>query len=184
MELKLIDRIKYIEEGIESTNIEIIENPRESLRLAYEVVRSAKEEVLRMYPSINAFHRQVRVGAMRLFKEVLERGIKVRILIPTDEEQIRQIINEVTSELPHIDIRSIDKSLQSHIGIIVVDRKQSLIVESKIILKTIIMMEQDWLHILIASQLLYRMPLYLKFCGSKPNYMNNQRLITRCKKSL
>jgi two-component system sensor histidine kinase VicK len=125
------DRIKYIEEGIESTNIEIIENPRESLRLAYEVVRSAKEEVLRMYPSINAFHRQVRVGAMRLFKEVLERGIRVRILIPADEEQIRQIVNEVTSELPHIDIRSIDKCLQSHIGIIVVDRKQSLIVESR-----------------------------------------------------
>jgi two-component system, OmpR family, sensor histidine kinase VicK len=68
---------------------------------------------------------------LHLFKEALERGVKVRILIPADEQQIIQISNEVILALPQIDIRSIDKSLHTRIGILVVDRKESLIIESK-----------------------------------------------------
>ena len=68
---------------------------------------------------------------MHLFKEALERGVKVRILIPADEQQIIQISNEVSLALPQIDIRSIDESLRTRIGILVVDRKESLIIESK-----------------------------------------------------
>jgi two-component system, OmpR family, sensor histidine kinase VicK len=125
-------RIREIEEGIESTNIDIIENPKESLKVAYNIIKSAKDEVLRIYPSINSFRRQVRVGAMHLFREVLEHGVKVRILIPADEqEEIKRVVNEVIPGLPHLNIRSIDKSLQSQIGIIVVDRRESLIVESR-----------------------------------------------------
>jgi two-component system, OmpR family, sensor histidine kinase VicK len=125
------ERIKTIEEGIESTNIEIIENPVESLKLSYDVVRSAKNEVLRIYPSINAFRRQVRAGAMHLFKEILDRNVRVRILIPADDQQIIKIMNEVILALPELNIRSIDKSLQTSIGIIIVDKKESLIIESR-----------------------------------------------------
>jgi signal transduction histidine kinase len=92
----------------------------------------AKHEVLRIYPSLNAFRRQVRIGALHLFRGALERGdISVRILIPADEQQIKQIINEVELALPKLDIRSLDKSLQTQIGIIVVDRKESMIIELK-----------------------------------------------------
>jgi two-component system, OmpR family, sensor histidine kinase VicK len=125
------DRIKNIEEGVESTNIEIIENPRESLKLASNMVKSAREEILRIYPSINAFRRQVKIGAMNLFKEITEHNVKVRVIIPSDERQIREIVDEVSFALPQLDIRCIDKSLETHIGIIVVDKKESLIVESK-----------------------------------------------------
>jgi two-component system, OmpR family, sensor histidine kinase VicK len=126
-----VERIKTIEEGIESTNIEIIENPVESLKLSYDVVRSAKNEVLRIYPSINAFRRQVRAGAMHLFKEILDRNVRVRILIPADDQQIIKIMNEVILALPELNIRNIDKSLQTSIGIIIVDKKESLIIESR-----------------------------------------------------
>jgi two-component system, OmpR family, sensor histidine kinase VicK len=125
------ERIKIIEEGIESTNIEIIENPVESLKLSYDIVRSAKNEVLRIYPSINAFRRQVRAGAMHLFKEILDCNVGVRILIPADDQQIMNIMNEVILALPELNIRSIDKSLQTSIGIIIVDKKESLIIESR-----------------------------------------------------
>jgi two-component system, OmpR family, sensor histidine kinase VicK len=127
-------RIRDIEEGIESTNIDIVENPQESLKIAYKIIKSAKHEVLRIYPSINSFHRQVRVGAIDLFREVLEHGVKVRILIPADEQEIKRIVNDeelILLGLPQLSIRSIDKSLQTHIGIIVVDRRESLIVESR-----------------------------------------------------
>ena len=99
--------------------------------LAYDIIKSAKQEVLRIFPSIHAFRRQGRMGIMHLFKEVVENGIKIRILIHADEKQIRQIINEVMLVLPEIDIRAIDMSLNTSIGIVVVDRKESLIIETK-----------------------------------------------------
>ena len=132
------DRMIEIEEGIDQSNIEIIQNPEESIKRSHEIIRSAKQEVLRIFSSVNAFRRQVRVGIMQQFKEMAEKhGIKVRILLPaTDQQQITQIVNEETAtsglHLPyHIGIRSIDKSTQTSIGILVVDRSESLIIETK-----------------------------------------------------
>jgi signal transduction histidine kinase len=73
----------------------------------------------------------VRAGALHLFKEVLLRNVKVRILIPSNQEQIKQIINEVALTFPQLHIKSMDKSLETHIGSVIVDRKESLIVELK-----------------------------------------------------
>jgi len=119
------------EEEIRSSNIVIIQNPRESIKLAYDLIKSAKQEILRIFPSIHAFRRQGRMGIMHLFREVIENGIKVRVLIHADEKQIRQIVNEVMLVLPEIDIRAIDMSLHTSIGIVVVDKKESLIIETK-----------------------------------------------------
>jgi two-component system sensor histidine kinase VicK len=124
-------RIGDIEGGIETEGIEIIQNPSESLKIALDIVKSAKVEVLRIFPSVNALRRQIRVGALRLFKKALEDGVKVRILIPADEHQITELVNEITLALPQLEIRSIDKSLETSIGILVADRKKSLIVESR-----------------------------------------------------
>ncbi|HET6800751.1 MAG TPA: HAMP domain-containing sensor histidine kinase, partial [Nitrososphaeraceae archaeon] len=124
-----VDRIREIEQGIEPARIEIIETPRKAVEIARNIVKAAKYEVLRIYPSLNAFRRQVRIGALHLFREVVQNGAKVRILIPADRQQIMQVVSEVELALPQIDIRSIDKSLQTHIGIIVADRRDSLIIE-------------------------------------------------------
>ncbi|HEX6027480.1 MAG TPA: ATP-binding protein [Nitrososphaeraceae archaeon] len=125
----VMDRIREIEQGIEPSEIEIIENPREAMKRAQQIIRLAKHEVLRIYPSLNTFRRHVRIGIIDLLQEVLKNGVKVRILIPADEDQISQIVDEVVGELPQLEIRSIDKSLQTQMGVIVVDRKESLIVE-------------------------------------------------------
>jgi signal transduction histidine kinase len=113
------------------TSIEIIQNPTYSVKRAYDLIKSANEEVLRIFSSIYAFRRQVRLGIMHLFKDALERGVRVRILIPADQNEVIQIVNEVNLVLPQIDIGSVDKSLESTVGILVVDRKESLIIETK-----------------------------------------------------
>jgi two-component system, OmpR family, sensor histidine kinase VicK len=113
------------------TSIEIIQNPTGSIKRAYDLIRSAEEEVLRIFSSIHAFRRQVRLGIMHLFKDALERGIRVRILIPADQNEVIQIVNEVNLVLPQLDIGSVDKSLEGTVGILVVDRKESLIIETK-----------------------------------------------------
>ena len=135
--LKLVTKTRIEEEGEEgegirsSSKIEIIRNPRESIKLAYDLIQSAEQEVLRIFPSIHAFRRQTRMGIMHLFKEVVEHGIKVRILIHADENQIRQVINEVMLVFPEIEIRAIDMSLNTSIGIVIVDKKESLIIETR-----------------------------------------------------
>jgi signal transduction histidine kinase len=135
--LKLVTKTRIEEEGEEgegirsSSKIEIIQNPRESIKLAYDLIQSAEQEVLRIFPSIHAFRRQTRMGIMHVFKEVVEHGIKVRILIHADENQIRQVINEVMLVFPEIEIRAIDMSLNTSIGIVIVDKKESLIIETK-----------------------------------------------------
>ena len=123
------DRIRELDQGIEPARIEIIETPTKAVELARNLVKAAKYEVLRLYPSLNAFRRQVHIGAMNLFREVVQNGVKVRILIPAEIQQIMQVVSEIDMRLPQIDIRSIDKSLETHIGIIVTDRKDSLIIE-------------------------------------------------------
>ena len=135
--LKLVTKTRIEEEGEEgerirsSSKIDIIRNPRESIKLAYDLIQSAEQEVLRIFPSIHAFRRQTRMGIMHLFKEVVEHGIKVRILIHADENQIRQVINEVMLVFPEIEIRAIDMSLNTSIGIVIVDKKESLIIETR-----------------------------------------------------
>jgi two-component system, OmpR family, sensor histidine kinase VicK len=124
-----VDRIRELEQGIEPARIEIIETPRKAVELARNLVKAAKYEVLRIYPSLNAFRRQMHIGAMHLFREVVQNGVKVRLLIPADRQQIMQVVSEVELPSPQIGIRSIDKSLQTQIGIIVTDRKDSLIIE-------------------------------------------------------
>src|SRR6476469_2291670 len=125
------DRIGDIEEGIESTSIEIIPNHKYYIRRAFDLIKSADKEVLRLFSSVHAFRRQVRLGIMHLFKDALEGGARVRILIPADQKEIIQIVNEVNLVLPQLDIGSVDKSLESTVGILVVDRKESLIIETK-----------------------------------------------------
>jgi signal transduction histidine kinase len=124
-------RIKEIEEGIETAKIEIIRDPDEVIKLSRDLIKSANHEVLRIYPSLNGFRRQIRIGALHLFREVLEYGISVRILVPADKQQIDGIMDGLELALPTLEIRGLDKSLQTQMGIIVVDRRESIIIELK-----------------------------------------------------
>ena len=99
----MVTKTRIEENGIRSSsNTEIIQNPRESIKLAYDLIKSAEQEY-RIFPSIHAFRRQVRMGIMHLFKEVIENDIIVRVLIHADEKQIREIINEVKLVFPEIE---------------------------------------------------------------------------------
>jgi two-component system, OmpR family, sensor histidine kinase VicK len=126
------DRIRDIEEGIDQANIEIISNPKEGIKRAWSIIKSAKEEVLIMFSSANAVRRQKEMGGLQLLKEASEEhNAKVRVLIPVDEDITSTTIKEVKSMYPQVDIRSIDKSLQTRITIVLVDKKECVIVELK-----------------------------------------------------
>src|SRR2546425_908770 len=89
------DRIRVVEEGGEPANIEIIPNPKEGIKHAWKVIKSAKKEVLILFSTANALRRQIEMGGLTLLKEVSENHPeKVRILIPADNK-ITQIIKDV-----------------------------------------------------------------------------------------
>src|SRR5215217_5232005 len=126
------DKIRDIEQGIDQANIEIISNPKEGIKRAWSIIKSAKEEVLIMYSSANAVHRQKEMGGLHLLKEASEEHkAKVRVLIPADEDITSTTINDVKSMYPQVDVRTIDKSLQTQITIVLVDKKECVIVELK-----------------------------------------------------
>ena len=126
------DKIRDIEQGIDQANIENISNPKEGIKRAWSIIKSAKEEVLIMFSSANAVRRQKEMGGLHLLKEASEEhNAKVRVLIPADEDITSTTIKDVKSMYPQVDIRTIDKSLQTQITIVLVDKKECVIVELK-----------------------------------------------------
>jgi signal transduction histidine kinase len=125
-------RICNIAEGrAEETDIEIIPNPKKGIENAWKILRSAKKEILIVCSTSNAFRRQLQFGALQSLKEIVERNnAKVRILVPADAEA-KLMIRETSVLYPGIDIRSLEEALQTCITIIMVDRKECVIVESK-----------------------------------------------------
>ena len=126
------DRIRNIAEGrAEETDIEIIPNPKKGIDNAWKILRSAKKEILIVCSTSNAFRRQLQIGGLQLLKEIVEKNnVKVRILVPADTEA-KLTIKEISISNPGIDIRSLEEALQTCITIVVVDRKECVIVESK-----------------------------------------------------
>jgi hypothetical protein len=114
-------------------NVEIIENPKESVDRAYDICLSAKEELLLAFPTANSFRRNVRTGmSMQLLKdEYSKNNVRLRVLTPVDN-QIIQTMEELKKVLSELDIRALNESTESNRVIIVLaDKKESLIVEIK-----------------------------------------------------
>ena len=124
-------KIKEIEEGIEPEVIETIRDPIEVQLIGLELIKFATHEILVIFSTANAFHRQERAGAMELFKEATaERHVKIRILTPMDDI-IKEKEQKFKEQKHQIDIRNIDYPLQTKVTTLLVDRKFLLTVELK-----------------------------------------------------
>src|SRR5712692_2468835 len=113
--------------------IKLIEDPGEIQRTAVDIGTAAKDEVLIIFSTPNAFHRQERLGGIQALKEAVEkRSINARILTPKDESienTVRTLMQQ--GKHPKIEMRYIEPSLQSQVTTLIVDRKSSLVVELK-----------------------------------------------------
>ena len=76
---------------------------------------------------------QLEMGGLQLLKKVSEENrARIRVLIPADEGNIMSTaIKETKSTYRQIDIRRIDRNLETKISIILVDRRECVIVELK-----------------------------------------------------
>lgn len=123
-------RMKEIEEGIERTNLEFIPNPRESIKRAWDLIKSAKQEVMVMLSSPNTFRRQFAVGGLKAIQHAVRNSARVKLLIPSDRD-IAQTLSQVRSVLPQAEFRAMDASLTTSITIVLVDQKECMFFELK-----------------------------------------------------
>ena len=120
-------RIRDIEEG-HYINVEIIPNPKESIRFVAELNKSAKEEILILLSSAIGFIRVERIGGYKVLDDLGQKGTKVKILIPVDTKHVDSI-NKTISQYPHIEFKILQFSLTTKIGIMTFDKQKTLILE-------------------------------------------------------
>ena len=150
-------KIREIEEGLQPDVIEVIQNSNRAKELYLNLVKTATKEIMLIFPTMNAFIRQDKIGVIQsIRKAVKERSVKVRILMPVSnltENTIRYITQEynqskqkvddnnnhdyydninniVTADgIDDIDIRHIERMSETKATILIVDRKLSLVME-------------------------------------------------------
>jgi two-component system, OmpR family, sensor histidine kinase VicK len=126
-----------IQGGIDSGEIQIIQDPVEIQKLGFRLIQTATEEILVIHSTTNAFHLQEHEGGTQLLREAAkERDVKVRILTPTDElieETAQKLMTMQEEEQLHekIGLRYIQPHSQTKLTILIIDRKSSLAIELK-----------------------------------------------------
>ena len=148
--------IKSLEEETELSFIETIDDPKESMKLIYTLISSAKYEILGILPSFNSFLRQVESGMMEFMKSISlsKRNVNIRILVveETDNEiqhKILTIFDKFNGNIPgssnsyeiplefhfkgieNFRLKILNSKLFTEIGFLIVDKNKSLIIESK-----------------------------------------------------
>jgi nitrogen-specific signal transduction histidine kinase len=131
-------RIKEVEERVES-NIEVIQNPDRTEELYWDIVKSAKKEILLILPTANAVIRQEKIGIVKYFSEVTKtRNVQVRILMPKVNLSSRSHDALGESKPLHqqqdklndlLSIRYLQQLSDTKATILIADRKVSLVIE-------------------------------------------------------
>lgn len=150
-------RLDEIDQGIVvPSNIEIIRNPGKAIQRILEEFKNADFEIFGIIPTLNSFRRLVRSGSIQLLDESARKGLSIRILIPGDKDTVNQILeqeyarqmkenqflkrrtnqsksnSDYTNNFDYkIEIKCIDIGSQTSLGILVIDRKWSFIIETK-----------------------------------------------------
>ena len=133
-------RIREIEEeGFVLGSTEVIQIPSRTQELFIDLVKSAKEEVLLLLPTTNAFLREERIGIIQLLREAAaERRVNVRILTPINNNMVEKIAQNIMADQAKnnfFDIQAIETTSSPEIAVVgtvtilVADRKQSLVIE-------------------------------------------------------
>jgi two-component system, OmpR family, sensor histidine kinase VicK len=125
-------RIREIEEGIEPEVIETIRDPKPTQERVFELIKSAKEEVLIIFSTSNAFRRQEKAGAFDLLiRTAKSKDVKVRILSPVDDYVKNMMDRTEREDKIRIEIRNIEEPLQTKLSVLIVDRTSMLSAELK-----------------------------------------------------
>ena len=154
-------KIKELEEGIERPVIQVITDTRTSVSLAFNLISSARHEILIMFASAKTFLLAADTYTLSYYQEALHRGINLTILVPVYDDSKKDInwgrrdggylhddhdddkhnnngsanvneqVNKIRKKIPNANLIVTDKSINTKITIMVVDNSKSMIWELK-----------------------------------------------------
>lgn len=118
---------------------EVIQDPLSVQTLFIDMIRLAKQEVLLLLPTVNAFLREQRLGIIQLLKQgATERALHIKILVPDDPliknnlgDMVPLKAKEGIETKRNFEFRSPGEFAVTTVTIIVVDKKESLVFEKK-----------------------------------------------------
>lgn len=115
----------------ENETFEIIKDPVQVQELGSKLAYSSESEILALFSTSNAFHRQERMGMLTKLQEMRKNNskLKIRILTPFDDD-IHKISKKFRDEWD-IKIMNLGQALRIRASILLVDRKFLLYVELK-----------------------------------------------------
>jgi two-component system, OmpR family, sensor histidine kinase VicK len=121
-------KLMEIEDGIVPEIMQSRNSPVDIQNKVFDLLKSAESEILVIMSTSNAFHRQAKVGSFQILKELGDSKpwMNIKILTPKDDE-IEKMITKLNK--PNFVVRCIEPL--SKVSILVIDRKQSLVAETK-----------------------------------------------------
>jgi hypothetical protein len=131
------ERTKEIPPGSKVEFVEVIQDPAEIERIAFDLIRNkANEEILIISSGTGAVQYHEKLGILQLVKQVASssrRAPKIRILLPEDivlqRNEKRKVVTDLTNS--GIEIRGIKKPLQERLTGIIIDQSFVFIIELK-----------------------------------------------------
>lgn len=116
---------------IENQAFQIIRDPSEVQELAFKLAWSTENEILGLFSTPNAFHRQERLGILPKLQQLKKNNdkLRIRILTPFDD-QIDSVSKKMKDE-SGINIMNLDESSRIKASFLLVDRKFVLFVGLK-----------------------------------------------------
>jgi hypothetical protein len=125
------EKIRELSRGIRGDFVDNIEDPSEIQKVAIDLLKSSSYEILLLFSTVNSFYRAEYAGMLNLMYGAAERGVAVKILIQTDDDDIvaDTIQKKIRKTRLPINIQYIRKPLQTKITILVIDQAVSLAIE-------------------------------------------------------
>lgn len=84
-------KIKELEEGVEHPIIQVITDTRTSISLAFDLIGSARHEILIMFASAKTFLLAADANTLNHYQKALQRGINLTILVPVYDDSNKNI---------------------------------------------------------------------------------------------
>jgi signal transduction histidine kinase len=128
------ERIYQIDKGIASESTKLINSPDQSKTLLINTIDNAKQEILMVFPSINAVKRKNKIGVIDLLKEKSQNDVKVKVLSPQDAEVMKILMyrsDDINHQNSEYLVREITKQRDFKRTILLVDRKYFLAIEPR-----------------------------------------------------
>jgi hypothetical protein len=123
-------RIKEIEEDLKREFIETIQNSEETTSLISKVLSSATDEILLIFSRAGTLKQYEKLGMLDIVRKKSGKGVEIRMLVGTDKPLNERDV-ECLREYPGIELRHLNKAIQTSLTTIVTDRELSLVIEER-----------------------------------------------------